>query len=60
MPDTEVGEKPQWKEVRFLTQGLGGSGSTLKTLDSESLGCQGFQVPVPVSRPVLNTHQTLP
>lgn len=68
-PFTEAGEllsneKPQWREVRFLTQALGGGGSTLKTLDLESLGCQGFQVPVPMpvplSRPVLNTHQTLP
>ena len=46
----------------FLTQGLGGGGSTLKTQNSDSSGCWGFQVlmPVPKSRPVLNTHQALP
>lgn len=39
----------------FLTQGLGGGGSTLKIQNSESSGCWGFQVPMPVppSRPVL-------
>ena len=39
----------------FLTQGLGGGGSTLKTQNSDSLGCWGFQVlmPVPWSGPVL-------
>lgn len=48
-------EKPQWKAVMFLTQGLGGGGSTLKTLDSDSLSCWEFQVPMPVplNRPVL-------
>lgn len=39
-------EKPQWREVRFLTQGLGGGSSTLKILDSNSLGCLGFQGPM--------------
>lgn len=34
-------KKAQWGEVRFLTQVRGGWGgsSTLKTLDSDSLGC---------------------
>lgn len=47
-------EKPQWGGRRFLTQALGGGGSTLKTLDSDS-GCWEFQVPMPVplSRPAL-------
>lgn len=48
-------EKPQWGGRRFLTQGLGGGGSTLKILDSDSSACWEFQVPMPVplSKPVL-------